>query len=173
MESSPSARWQVLGWVVGLVVMATCASALDWVGEQFGVAAEIELDEPITIAHGGGRTIWEEETDTLTTWFGQLRLGLAIAVGALAGFVVAHRRLDAGWTRVTWVNWTAWFVALATLAFIAIVVECVFTGTSRGDRILRRMTQLVSTVGVAAACYSWSQVQRRWHENKAAAHTDA
>ncbi len=83
----------VWGSVVGLAVALGCLVGFTMVGNAIGAVSEIQLDEPITIHHGGGTTSWEEETDTLTTWFGQMTLCLSIVLAIWAGYATCWRRL--------------------------------------------------------------------------------
>jgi len=157
----------VLGWVVGIVVLALGVIGFDVGGDAVGAVSHIELDEPITVTHGNGIASWDEEVDTLTTWYGQMTGLLSLVVAVWAGFAASTARLDAGWKRGGWHTYCAWLMGLSTLSLLALLSELAFPkDPARWLQITRNLLSLGLTAVVAQFCYRWWKMRAALHDAK-------
>ena len=156
MHASPIKHRTAIGWITGLLTFLALMFGFERLGDKLGVPARIDLDEPVTITHSYGREEWEEEVSTLTTWYGQMTLYLAITLAVWAGYAAATLRLDGGWTARGWLTFAAWSGALTVLTVAAILSERVFPADGgRWMTALERCSSGVVTIGVAVGAHSW------------------
>lgn len=163
--NAASSRYQrpVLGWVVGIASFLATMLALGWLGDWLGVASSVDLDEPVTVQLGSGRTIVEETTSSLTTHYGRLSIALALILALWVGFASTSARLDAGWNRRGWVSWQAWFVTLTGSIAWTVFWARIFQGAHfRGVYLAYDVLTLGGTIALGLLCYRWwrSQVDR-------------
>ena len=67
-------------WIIGIVIVIAVGVGLTFVGEMLGVPSSIDLDEPTTITHGGGRYSYDEEVTSLQTSYGYASGAFAIVM---------------------------------------------------------------------------------------------
>lgn len=149
-----------VGWVVGIIVFAIGVIGFEIAGEAIGAVSRIELDEPITVTRGSGRESWEEEVDTITTWYGQMTGLLSLTVAIWAGCAASTFRLDAGWKRKEWLVFRAWFTGLSILSLLGLLSELAFpTDPERWLQVLVNVVSLGLTALVALFCFQWWRAQ--------------
>ena len=143
-------------WIIGIVVIIAVGVGLTFVGEALGVPSSIDLDEPTTITHGGGRYSYDEEVTSLQTSYGYASGAFAIVIGLWAGQAAFHQRLSAGFTKEGWFSFSAWIIALTALMTISILIHLAFSKTHGALAYYVRMTlESLAIGGIGWASHQW------------------
>ena len=141
-------------WIIGIVIAV--GVGLTFVGEMLGVPSSIDLDEPTTITHGGGRYSYDEEVTSLQTSYGYASGAFAIVIGLWAGQAAFHQRLSAGFTKEGWFSFSAWIIALTALMTISILIHLAFSKTHGALAYYVRMTlEILAIGGIGWASHQW------------------
>ena len=143
-------------WIVGFVVFLSVGLGLAFLGDAVGVPIAIDLDEPTTITHGGGRYSYDEEVSSLQTSYGSASGVFAIAIGLWAGQAVFFRSWGAGFTKKGWYSFIAWLMAAAILMLVSVLVHLAFRSFHGSiASYLRMFIELGALLGVGWSCYQW------------------
>lgn len=159
---------KLAAWIVGIIVLLGLGVALSWGGNALGVPSGIDLTGPVIVTHGSGRLSYDEEVDSVQTFYGLLTGALSFVVALWAARATYARSWRADFSGKGWVTLLAWAMALTVLLILSLVSDIVFR-RFHGDvaSYVRTALELCASVGVALASYRWWSRQTRRLEESA------